>query len=678
MYNELSDLIVYNWLKKYSFDSSDESFFRDMLYYLSQNPVHSTWAEPLLKKYSDNDGKPGNSVTRIITKTQYQKIVKFFEDNCNINNVHMHPNIKFLSSVMDLSETEELFLNLSLYIGHDIYFTPLVYGCIDSISSSKGCGTVAGLYSRILNIPYSDASKILDSFLVKNNILIKCNKTNFYTLNSNLCDLYTRPDLNNDDIVKFYFDNELSTDLEIEHFPHMTTKIQNVENIINASLKNKQKGTNILLWGVAGTGKTELAISLAKKNNWNIVSVGDSSLNTVTVTTDRVTKVLSGIRMALKLFDKKDNVVLLIDEMEDLIRDDKHAAFSKAYINRTMELSSIPIIWTTNNIMISDRSFLRRMTYNIEFNTPPHETREKVWEKYSNDYNLNLNQEDISYFSKRYDVTPSLIHNATKLVSSSSNVSREYVHEIVTSMDTLENHGTMRQFPIPYDNNLYDLSCVNTPYNLNDFTERLVNTDNKSYSLCLYGPTGTGKSEYAKYLANKLGMPPLLKKASDIISPWVGATEQNIAGAFKEAIDGKKVLIFDEGDTFLQERNSAKNSWEISMVNEMLVQMENHTLPFIITTNLFENIDAASLRRFTFDMKFDFLSPNQAKDLFEKYFGVDAPDDIKHVKGSTPGDYSKVLKKVRILGEKDPNKILTMIEDEISAKKYKPNNPIGF
>ena len=48
--------------------------------------------------------------------------------------------------------------------------------------------------------------------------------------------------------------------------------------------------------------------------------------------------------------------------------------------------------------------------------------------------------------------------------------------------------------------------------------------------------------------------------------------------------------IFDEADSFLQDRSRAMRSWEISSVNEMLTWMENHPYPFVCTTNLMETL----------------------------------------------------------------------------------------
>src|SRR3546814_2838928 len=54
----------------------------------------------------------------------------------------------------------------------------------------------------------------------------------------------------------------------------------------------------------------------------------------------------------------------------------------------------------------------------------------------------------------------------------------------------------------------------------------------------------------------------------------VGMTEQNLAGAFERAQQEDAVLLLDEVDSFLQDRRKARQSWEVTAVNEMLTQME--------------------------------------------------------------------------------------------------------
>ena len=126
----------------------------------------------------------------------------------------------------------------------------------------------------------------------------------------------------------------------------------------------------------------------------------------------------------------------------------------------------------------------------------------------------------------------------------------------------------------------FDLALIQSDTDPAVLAERLVTNAGQAFSLCLQGPPGTGKSAFARYLAERVGLEILQKRASDLLSPRVGETEQQIAAAFAEARDTEAFLIFDEADSLLGDRRSAHRSWEVSQVNEMLTWMESHPLPF--------------------------------------------------------------------------------------------------
>ena len=44
--------------------------------------------------------------------------------------------------------------------------------------------------------------------------------------------------------------------------------------------------------------------------------------------------------------------------------------------------------------------------------------------------------------------------------------------------------------------------------------------------LCLYGPPGTGKTAFGQWLAREMDAPHLVYKASDLLSRWIGKSEQ--------------------------------------------------------------------------------------------------------------------------------------------------------
>ena len=223
--------------------------------------------------------------------------------------------------------------------------------------------------------------------------------------------------------------------------------------------------------------------------------------------------------------------------------------------------------------------------------------------------------------------------------------------------------------------NNYRIDLINCKPDINDLTEKIKQCGKLNFSLCLYGQPGTGKSLYAKYLAKQLNIPVVYKRASDIFSKWVGETEQNIKQLFTQGTESKSMIILDEVDSFLYNRNNNLNSWELSSVNEMLTQMESYNYPFICTTNLIEILDKASLRRFTFKLHFDFMDSTQVRVAFKHFFNIDTQYFIY---GLTLGDFSVVKKKIEFLNIHAEEDIIKMLQEEVDLKDKSSIRRIGF
>ncbi|WP_449424241.1 AAA family ATPase [Rhodanobacter lindaniclasticus] len=132
----------------------------------------------------------------------------------------------------------------------------------------------------------------------------------------------------------------------------------------------------------------------------------------------------------------------------------------------------------------------------------------------------------------------------------------------------------------------------------------------------------------------------------DVAGALVGENEQNIAAAFRAATRDGALLLIDEVDSFLRDREGASRSWEATLVNEMLTQMEAFEGVFVATTNLMAGLDQAALRRFDVKVKLDYLQTWQAEALLRRYgerLGLAMPDDLGrlaavHLRYVTPGE----------------------------------------
>jgi len=207
-------------------------------------------------------------------------------------------------------------------------------------------------------------------------------------------------------------------------------------------------------------------------------------------------------------------------------------------------------------------------------------------------------------------------------------------------------------------------------------------------TLCFYGAPGTGKTALAEHIARSLDRPLLVKQASDLMSKFVGETEQNMAAMFREAEAEKAVLLLDEADSFLQDRRGAQRTYEVTEVNEMLQGMERFAGIFVCTTNLLDRIDQAALRRFTFKIKFKPLLPAQREAMFvTEALGGDPArltDDIRSRLGRLdqlcPGDFAAVKRQVEILAASfEPAEFLEQLEAEHRIKpEVREARPMGF
>lgn len=229
----------------------------------------------------------------------------------------------------------------------------------------------------------------------------------------------------------------------------------------------------------------------------------------------------------------------------------------------------------------------------------------------------------------------------------------------------------------------FNFDMVSTSMDLKVLTEKLKNSKVKSYSLLLYGEPGCGKTFYGNYLAQELGMNVIKKKASDMLSRFVGESEKQIAAAFQEAIDKNAILILDECDSMLTDRSKAHQDFQVSSVNTMLTCMESHPLPFICSTNLKTWLDKASMRRFVFKIKYDEMSHKQLQAGVNEYFGKKfklSEKDTEGLKHITAGDFPIVKKKLDILedGKYTKENILKQLFEEQKEKEIADVHKVGF
>jgi SpoVK/Ycf46/Vps4 family AAA+-type ATPase len=255
---------------------------------------------------------------------------------------------------------------------------------------------------------------------------------------------------------------------------------------------------------------------------------------------------------------------------------------------------------------------------------------------------------------------------------------------IDNSMGLLEQDSSESQIDFTECN--YRLDYLNADVELQPLLTQLKRAPNATGAICLYGAPGSGKTALAHFIAREIDVPIITKRASDILSPYVGETEQRLARAFQQAEKEEAILLLDEADSFLTDRRSARNSWEVTAVNEMLQQMERFKGLFVASTNLMQRLDEASLRRFALKIKFDYLRPDQRWRLFlEQVQRLRQSEhaELRHALDQlinlTPGDFATVRRQSTLLGTKlSARDWIERLRSESRAKHDGSSRPIGF
>ena len=494
--------------------------------------------------------------------------------------------------------------------------------------------------------------------------------------------LATVPATDRRDVSHLLLDAAPASDLEWQDFEHVAGDRDHLENVLTGALASGEPGVNVLLYGPPGTGKTEFCKVLAQRLGVTLYSAGEADEEGDEPTRDER---LRELRLAQRLLAAERGSLILFDEMEDLLADpfaglslfgrsfSSGSRGSKVYLHRLLEEAPAPTLWTMNDAARVSGTVLRRFMVALEMRLPTPAVRQRIWSRQLGMNGIEAGADEARALATTFEATPGVaagVTAAARLAGGGIPAVQRGVHNLSRLLQC--------DRPPQAPPERFDLALVRADVDPAALADRLASSRERRFSLCLHGPPGTGKSALVRYLAERLGLQVVQKRASDLLSKWVGETEQQIADAFAEARAGGAFLVFDEADSLLADRRLAERTWEVSQVNEMLTWMESHPLPFACTTNLADHLDPATLRRFVFKIALDYLTPEQAALAFRRYFGLAAPAPLASLATLTPGDFAVVRRKAEVLGQlQDPQALIDMLRAECDAKR-EGTGGIGF
>ena len=479
--------------------------------------------------------------------------------------------------------------------------------------------------------------------------------------------------------------------------------------LLRNAVAQKELGVNVLMYGPPGTGKTELARVLAQAAGLDLYEVESSDRDGNSLSgRDRYRSLqiaqvfLKGSTHSALLFDEVEDVfppisneaAQLMARSEQLTAPASASVSGKAWVNQILESNTVPTLWVTNRIEQIDPAFRRRFAYHLELRSPPPGAREGVVRKTLE--GLQVSEAYVAKLTARKGLTPAQIRTAvrfarlalldhldseTAVLRLEQLIERQLQNADVALGNRPESSGRRSV-------TTYDLAMLNveTRYALPRIIEALKSRGHGT--LCFYGAPGTGKTALAEHMAEALQRPLIIKQASDLMSKYVGETEQNMAAMFRDAEAEKAVLLLDEADSFLQDRRGAQRTYEVTEVNEMLQGMERYRGIFVCTTNLLDSLDQAALRRFTFKIKFSPLTATQREQMFvAEALAGDSTAMTNTLRAGLhkltqlcPGDFAAVKRQIDILATELPaDEFLAQLEAEHRIKpEVRDARNIGF
>jgi len=239
---------------------------------------------------------------------------------------------------------------------------------------------------------------------------------------------------------------------------------------------------------------------------------------------------------------------------------------------------------------------------------------------------------------------------------------------------------------ISYDRTYYDIDFIHAapePYRvLNQIENFIKNNKNKQKNLnCLfYGLPGTGKTEFARYIAQKINYRVIEIQPSDIKHPLFGVSEQLLGDYFRKASKGNIILIVNEIDVFLSKE--LQHEVNHSIQQQFIQEMENFKGILIGTTNSIDRIPLRAKRRFHLKVEFLPIKKEKLTKVFLRFFSEHLPTPqlspeqlkkLEQLENLTIGDFYIVKRQIEYEGELYFEEIYQKLSEENYYKLHDKN-----
>ena len=438
-----------------------------------------------------------------------------------------------------------------------IYSVVRAMSCFDDYPSG-GCRRsrhdVELFYAMATDRPVSAVTKAMSA----DGILRK-----FEVLDSDgdLCRDPFRNYLDNGDgeMIEGQFYKKTSTDdaLPWDYYGKLAEEHGGILRSMISSAKSGKRGVNILFYGEPGTGKTSFAKTLAKELGLDLFEIRQGDRNGEH---NSPQSRMAGIRICNEQAPRERSMVV-VDEADQLLRTSMDffaslfggmgsSGSEKGVINSILDETKLPTIWISNApARALDDSVRRRFDYSIRFDKLGTRQRLAIWRNSVKKFRLErlVPAELAEQFAQKYQTSAGgiamVLENVKRMRPRKDKVAA-LVESLMKPHCELMEAKTKDDALMPTKDYSLDGLNIKGDIALDRIVEAVRNfrnskedgndPDRPRMNILLWGPPGTGKTEFVKHLGKTLNSRVVVKMGSDLLSCWVGETEKNIKRAFFE------------------------------------------------------------------------------------------------------------------------------------------------
>lgn len=526
-------------------------------------------------------------------------------------------------------------------------------------------------------------------------------------------------------------------DVSYEDIGGLKDEVKKVREMIEIPLKRPElfdklgiappKG--VLMHGPPGTGKTLLAKAVASESDAHFIAINGPEI---------MSKYVGGSEENLREYfeEAEENApsIIFIDELDAIApkREDTQGETERRTVAQLLTLmdglksrGQVVVIGATNRPDSLDQALRRpgRFDREIEIGVPDSEEREEILEIHTRNMPL---AEDVDLHklastthgfvgadleSLCKEAAMRVVRRIIPEIKNDEEIPEEVLKKIVVTNDDFKSAlkeiqpSALREVLVQVPNVKWDdvgglddvkqelKEAVEWPLKHPEKFEKFGVRPPKG--TLLYGVPGTGKTLLAKAVASESEANFISIKGPELLSKWVGESEQGVREVFRKAKQtAPTVIFFDEIDSIASTRSANDSDSGVTkrVVNQLLTEMDGleelEDVAIIAATNRPDILDAGLMRPGRFDrhIKVDLPNEDARLSIFKVHTeGMPLSDDVsleklaKQTDGYVGADIEAVCREAAMLtlrnnldAENVPYKYF-----KEALEKVKPSNSPG-